>query len=105
MKMEDPVPQFSHLVTEIKRKHPKLAYIHVVEPRILGYEVIEHPQYESNNFLREIWGNRPFIAAGGYDRALALEASEKRQSELIAFGRLYASNVSGIPCSHLTYSI
>jgi NADPH2 dehydrogenase len=98
MKMEDPIPQFSHLVTELRDKHPKLAYIHAVEPRILGWEVVEHSQNESNDFLRDIWGDRPFIAAGGYNRTLALEGSEKRHNELIAFGRLYASNVSWISC-------
>ena len=32
--MADPIPQFSHLVREMARRHPTLAYIHVVEPRV-----------------------------------------------------------------------
>ena len=34
MRMADPIPQFSHLVREMARRHPTLAYIHVVEPRV-----------------------------------------------------------------------
>ncbi|EKM48553.1 uncharacterized protein PHACADRAFT_202675 [Phanerochaete carnosa HHB-10118-sp] len=46
---------------------------------------------ESNDFLREIWGERPFISAGGYNRELALEAAETK-GDLIAVGRLFISN-------------
>ena len=34
MHMKDPVPTFSHLVEEIKRRQPNLAYLHVVTPNI-----------------------------------------------------------------------
>lgn len=37
MRMDDPIPQFSHVVKEIAKRHPALAYIHVVEPRVSGY--------------------------------------------------------------------
>lgn len=30
MRMEDPIPQFSYVVEQLKVKHPDLAYIHVV---------------------------------------------------------------------------
>lgn len=36
MRMKDPVPQFSYLVSRIARRHPDFAYIHVVEPRVSG---------------------------------------------------------------------
>ena len=36
MRMEDPKPQFTYIVENIKEKHPDLAYVHVVEPRVSG---------------------------------------------------------------------
>ena len=36
MRMPDPIPTFTYLVSEIKKRHPDLAYIHVTEPRING---------------------------------------------------------------------
>lgn len=36
MGMADPVPQYSYLVREIANRHPNLAYIHIVEPRVTG---------------------------------------------------------------------
>ena len=38
MRMDDPIPQYSHLVAELASRHPKLAYVHVVEPRVSGHE-------------------------------------------------------------------
>ena len=36
MRMSDPKPGFSYLVSELASRHPSLAYIHVVEPRAEG---------------------------------------------------------------------
>ena len=47
---------------------------------------------QSNDFLREIWGPRLLISAGGYTRELALEIA-KTKGGLIAVGRLFISNV------------
>ena len=49
--------------------------------------------YQSNDFIREIWSPRPIISAGGYNRDRALEVAETK-GDLIAFGRLFISNVS-----------
>ncbi|KAJ6527907.1 hypothetical protein DFH09DRAFT_1186436 [Mycena vulgaris] len=96
MGMKDPKPTFTYLVNQILRRHPELAYIHVVEPRvdaILTRAVV--PDGWSNDFLRDIWvspgSERRFISAGGYTRALALERADS-QDELIAFGRQFISN-------------
>ena len=48
---------------------------------------------QSNDFIREIWGPRPIISAGGYDRDLAIEFADTK-GDLIAFGRYFISNVS-----------
>ena len=38
MRMADPIPQFSHLVGEIAKRHSALAYLHVTEPRVYGID-------------------------------------------------------------------
>lgn len=34
--MSDPRPTFSYFTSEVAKRHPSLAYLHVVEPRISG---------------------------------------------------------------------
>lgn len=34
--MSDPKPTFSYVVSEIARRQPSFAYIHLVEPRVMG---------------------------------------------------------------------
>jgi hypothetical protein len=36
MRMADPVPTFSYVVRQLVKRHPLLAFIHVVEPRVHG---------------------------------------------------------------------
>ena len=98
MGMPDPRPTFAYLVTALRDKHPKLAYLHVTEPRVGGVmDITPHPDGD-NDFLREIWSSgeggeeRVFISAGGYTRETALRDAEDKGG-LIAFGRLYISNV------------
>jgi len=93
MRMEDPVPQFSPFVTELKKRHPDLAYLHGIEARVSGPDDIESKAKEDLNFLREIWSPLPFISAGGYTREAAVATAEKT-GDLIAFGRVFISNVS-----------
>ena len=92
------MPTYSHLVSELRRRHPDLAYIHVVEPRVDGVMDKELHESKSNDFLRSIWGNRPFISAGGHTRESGTEFADK-YGDLIAYGRLFISNVSGYSVS------
>ncbi|KAI0803082.1 NADH:flavin oxidoreductase/NADH oxidase [Irpex lacteus] len=92
MKMKEPIPQFRYVVQKIAEKQPKLAYLHLVEPRVEGSsDRAVVPDEESNDFIREIWQPRPLISAGGYNRELAIEVAEKK-GDLIAFGRHYIPN-------------
>ena len=98
MKMSDPRPTFGYLVGALRDKHPKMAYLHVTEPRVSGNMDVTPNADENNDFLREIWNGgeggeeRIFISAGGYTRDTALRTAEDKGG-LIAFGRLYISNV------------
>jgi hypothetical protein len=95
MRMEDPVPTFSHIVTELRNRHPDLAYVHVVEPVVSGNA--EQPVSDdiSNDFLRKIWAPRPFISAGAFTPESAPVHADKT-GDLVAFGRYYISNVSDL---------
>ena len=83
MRMEDPKPTFSYLVSRAKENFPDLAYLHVTE---------NEEGIESNQFLRKIWGDKVFIAAGGYTPQSAVE-TVNTDGGLIAFGRHYIANV------------
>ena len=93
--MDDPIPTFSHIVSYIRDSHPKLSYIHVVEPRsdprFDDSGVI--PEKINNDFIRKIWADRPLITAGGYTRATALSVAENK-GDIIAFSRAFIANVS-----------
>ncbi|KAL0953033.1 hypothetical protein HGRIS_007235 [Hohenbuehelia grisea] len=93
MGMQDPVPTFSYVATCLAKDYPSFAFIHVVEPRVMGNidrETIG--EHEQNDFLRKIWAGRPYIAAGGFVRENAIEQAEKGDKELIAFGRWFIPN-------------
>ncbi|KAJ7753286.1 hypothetical protein B0H14DRAFT_2405177, partial [Mycena olivaceomarginata] len=73
MGMADPVPTRSQIVSELKRLHPTLAHIHVIQPRISADSSVDaSPQNagQSNDFLRDIWGDRPLISGGGFTAKL-----------------------------------
>ncbi|PBK87111.1 FMN-linked oxidoreductase [Armillaria gallica] len=94
MRMEDPIPTFSHLVSRVKELHPDLAYIHVVETRVDGAADVapeDIKEFETNDFIRKIWAPKPLISAGGYTRESGIETADGK-GDLIAYGRWYISN-------------
>ncbi|KAJ7727030.1 hypothetical protein B0H14DRAFT_2640972 [Mycena olivaceomarginata] len=73
-----PLPTSSYLVSALAARHPTLAYLHFIEPRVNGDELRADGTvgaHESNDALRTIWAPRPLIRAGGFDRASALAAA------------------------------
>ena len=93
MRMEDPKPTFAYFVSQAKERYPHLAHLHVIEPLVGGINYGESKGVDSNDFLREIWGDKVYIAAGGYTPQTAVETANKKGG-LIAFGRHYIANVS-----------
>ncbi|GBE84622.1 Probable inactive dehydrogenase [Sparassis crispa] len=91
MRMEDPVPTFTYVISRIAELYPDLAYIHFVEPWVSGTTDRIVRDGETNDYFRKIWAPRPVISAGGYTRESALDAADKK-GDLIAFGRAYISN-------------
>ncbi|KAI9432674.1 hypothetical protein H4582DRAFT_2061507 [Lactarius indigo] len=92
MGMPDPIPTYTELVTRVRDTYPDLAYLHVIEitnmVRTFGQTETKQP----TKFLRDIWGKRPYIANGSYERDTAIEAVEK-EGGLVSFGRYFISNV------------
>ena len=98
MKMPDPRLTFAYLGTALCDKHPKLAYLHIVESRVIGDSDIGRHADEENEFLQDIWNSgeykeRVFISAGGYTRDTALRTTEDKGG-LVTFGHQYISNAS-----------
>ncbi|RFU45232.1 alkene reductase [Paraburkholderia sp. DHOC27] len=69
-----------------------LAYLHVIEPRVAGSQVIEEgAEPVASRALRKVFSG-PIIAAGGFDAATAAAAIEAGDADLIAFGRDFIAN-------------
>jgi len=94
MKMEDPKPTFAYFVSQAGERFPNLAYLHATEALVAGTDDWQgSSDTESNDFLREIWGDKVFIVAGGYTPQTAVETANTKGG-LVAFGRYYIANVS-----------
>jgi N-ethylmaleimide reductase len=69
-----------------------LAYLHLIEPRIMGAETLDEDGAPvASEYLRRFF-HGPIISAGGYTRDGAESALAKGSADLIAFGRYFASN-------------
>ena len=87
MGMEDPIPTYTYLISQLRERHPNLAYLHMIQSRDL-----DNPK-ESNEVFVDMWSPRPLVVADGFTREKALKAAE-REGVLVAFGRQFISNVS-----------
>ncbi|SJK98963.1 related to NADH:flavin oxidoreductase/12-oxophytodienoate reductase [Armillaria ostoyae] len=94
MKMANPIPTFTYLVSQLKARQPKLAYLHVVEPRVIGMDDRNEEDigaHEGNDFIRGLWAPKALISTGGYNRQSAIDTAESKGG-LIAFGRQFLAN-------------
>ncbi|KAI4722057.1 FMN-linked oxidoreductase [Aureobasidium sp. EXF-10727] len=92
MKMQDPLPQFSHLVTELKKQ--KLAYLHIIESRVINS--VDCEKTEGIEPFLEIWDNvSPVLVAGGFSPQSAKTAVDEEYKEYdtaVVFGRHFIAN-------------
>jgi len=91
MGMEDPKPQFQHLVTELATL--KLAYLHVVTARMNSAE--DSDSLASIDFVIEAWNKTsPVLVAGGMtpDSAKALMIQWEDRDVVVVFGRYFIAN-------------
>jgi len=91
MRMEDPIPQFSYLMQELKKL--QLGYVHLVESRIAGNADVEKTE-KIDPFI-DIWdGTSPILVAGGFKPASARTAADqeyKGKDVMVVFGRYFIS--------------
>lgn len=88
----DPATTFRYLVEQLNRF--ELAYLHIIEPRIVGPEDRTAGHYAepvASRDLRAFYQGK-IIAAGGFKPKEAEDTLQKGEADLIAFGRLFTSN-------------
>lgn len=80
------------LLQELQRRLPRLAYIHMVEPRLAAgnAEIEGHIDHTLNPFRKAT--SRPFLAAGGFKRDTAIAAVASGEADAVVFGRHFISN-------------
>jgi N-ethylmaleimide reductase len=90
MSDSNPSALFSHVAEKLNRF--RLAFLHVIEPRIKGNVAIEDrlPPIASVQ-LRKIFKGK-IIAAGGFEPDSAEAIVEKGDAGLVAFGRHFVAN-------------
>ena len=86
----DPRATFSHVARVLNDY--KIAYLHVIEPRIKGDDTLHQGQgVVATHYLRPHFKGA-IIAAGGFDRQGAIDIVESGDADLVAFGRHFTSN-------------
>ena len=86
----DPVATFGYVAQQLSRL--RIAYLHVVEPRIKGTELIKEGQEPiAAKHLRPKF-NGTIIAAGGFTRESAEAILATGDADLVAFGRQFIAN-------------
>ncbi|KAI9253903.1 hypothetical protein BDA99DRAFT_519307 [Phascolomyces articulosus] len=92
MEDETPYETWGYIVSELKKRHPKLAYIHFIEPRDDYGRKTQNDTVNTLDPFREKWGGQ-FISAGGYTTKPELAAEICEQTgNLIAIGRAFIAN-------------
>jgi N-ethylmaleimide reductase len=90
MSDSDPDATFRYATEQLNRFG--LAYLHLIEPRIKGSELVaEGLAPVASQHLRNIF-NGPIIAAGGFTPESAEHIVKEGSADLVAFGRHFVSN-------------
>ncbi|WP_293899567.1 alkene reductase [Phenylobacterium sp.] len=90
MSDSEPYALFSHVARQLNRF--VLAYLHIVEPRVLGNVVVTAGQAPvATEQLRKVFTGK-IIAAGGFEPETAEAILQNGDADLVAFGRYFISN-------------
>ncbi|OAD72716.1 hypothetical protein PHYBLDRAFT_133910 [Phycomyces blakesleeanus NRRL 1555(-)] len=93
MKDDTPYETWGYLVNQLQERHPRLAYLHFIEPRDQFINDGNPTADRGDAPFRKAWKG-PFITAGGYTTTpkRAFETTEKLENTLVAFGRSFIAN-------------
>lgn len=89
--MSDSNPQETFGYVAKKLDEMGIAYLHVVEPRIKGTELVAESDAVAARYLRGVFSGT-LIAAGGFDGASAEAIIRAGDADAVAFGRAFISN-------------
>lgn len=89
---ESVVETWSYITSQLQKHHPRLAYLHFIEPRSSFTSDQNGFTEDTLAPFRQIWKG-PFIAASGFSTSLE-KAHEyaKTHGTLVAFGRAFIAN-------------
>lgn len=87
----DPVGLFTYVARELDKLH--LAYLHLIEPRVLGNDEDQSKSQEpvAARLIRQHYSGK-IIAAGGFDGASAESILQEGAADMVAFGRHFIAN-------------
>lgn len=86
----NPLATFGYVTEQLDRRG--IAYLHVIEPRIKGTELIAEGQEPVAAAHLRLKFSRTLIAAGGFNRETAAAIIEAGNADLVAFGRHFIAN-------------
>jgi NADPH2 dehydrogenase len=95
VRMQDPVPQFTHVIKELRALD--IAFLDLIEPRVAGTGPIDGVYAALGNldFAVKAWGKeKPVLIAGGITAEKAKQIVEERYAGYqvtVAFGRYFIS--------------
>lgn len=94
MGMSDGTPEHTFGYIAEKLNERKLAYLHLVEPSVVGTTLDEHydPRWDEIMALLRKKFEGIIIVAGGYDLEKAKDAISSGRADLVAFGRSFIAN-------------
>jgi N-ethylmaleimide reductase len=86
----DPGALFDHVA--LKLNELRLAYLHIIEPRVAGgKDIAEGSPAVASTRLRKIYKGK-MLAAGGFDAESAEAMVREDNADLVAFGRRFIAN-------------
>ncbi|KAI0809973.1 hypothetical protein GGR55DRAFT_647502 [Xylaria sp. FL0064] len=91
MRMQEPVPQFSDLITRLSKL--KIAYLHLIEARVAGTEDMNAGHSETLAFAYALWKG-PLLVAGGFTPESArrfVDVELPDRDVVVMFGRRFIS--------------
>ncbi|KAF2145831.1 uncharacterized protein K452DRAFT_295392 [Aplosporella prunicola CBS 121167] len=93
MRMADPIPQFTYLITSLRKLD--LAFLELLEPRVAAI-IDRDPHDDSLAFALKAWGpDRPVLLSGGFKTPAsaydAVDATYRDYEAAVVFGRLFIS--------------
>ncbi|ORY88994.1 FMN-linked oxidoreductase [Leucosporidium creatinivorum] len=92
MDLPNTLETYSYFFSEIKRRHPDIAYFSALEARFTGTDDVEAPKEETLDFLYDLVKPTPFFYGGGFTLETANETAETKSNSAIQVGRPWTSN-------------